>query len=151
MTPIDSRSVARRTGLPAVTRTAESPRPIPHTVRLPYISLSVAKTDAVTVQSRVAGFVTMGPTLTRRVLGEDRAVDGVRLLPQQVRVERPHVAEPVLLGELRERDGPRRGRVGLQDSPELHVSSPFGAGSAFPGRRTGPDRPNRPGVRSRRP
>ena len=42
---------------------AESPRPMPHTVRSPYISLRVAKTDAVTVQSRVPGFVTIGPTV----------------------------------------------------------------------------------------
>ena len=64
MTWIDSRSVASVVGLPLVTRTAESPRPMPHTVRLPYISLSVANTDAVTVQSRVAGLVTIGPTVT---------------------------------------------------------------------------------------
>ena len=67
MTWIDSRSSAIVTGLPLVTRTAESPRPMPQMVRLPYISLSVAKTDAVTVQSRVAGFVTNGPTVTRLV------------------------------------------------------------------------------------
>ncbi|MNC83534.1 hypothetical protein D3C75_1375410 [compost metagenome] len=40
---------------------------MPHTVRLPYISLSVANDEASTVQSRVAGLVTMGPTLTLRV------------------------------------------------------------------------------------
>ena len=67
ITWIDSRSSAIVTGLPLVTRTAESPRPMPQIVRLPYISLSVAKTDAVTVQSRVAGFVTNGPTVTRLV------------------------------------------------------------------------------------
>ena len=54
-------------GLPLVTRTAESPRPIPQTVRLPNISFNVAKSDAVTVQSRVAGLVTIGPTITLRV------------------------------------------------------------------------------------
>ena len=59
-----SRSVAKVVGLPFVTRTAESPRPMPHTVRLPYISFSVANKLAVTVQSRVAGFVTIGPTMT---------------------------------------------------------------------------------------
>ena len=42
MTSIDSAIVASVVGLPLVTRTAESPRPIPQTVRLPYISLSVA-------------------------------------------------------------------------------------------------------------
>jgi hypothetical protein len=49
------------------TRTAESPRPIPQTVRLPNMSLSVANSDAVTVQSRVLGLVTIGPTSTRDV------------------------------------------------------------------------------------
>ena len=67
MTPIDSRRVASVTGLPLITRTAESPRPIPHTVRLPNMSLRVACSDAVTVQSRVAGLVTIGPTVTRWV------------------------------------------------------------------------------------
>jgi len=67
MTPIDARSSARVTGLPLITRTAESPRPIPQMVRLPNMSLRVAKSDAVTVQSRVAGLVTIGPTVTRWV------------------------------------------------------------------------------------
>ena len=67
MTWIDSRSSLSVVGLPLVTRTAESPRPIPTTVRLPYISFRVANTEAVTVQSRVAGLVTNGPTVTRRV------------------------------------------------------------------------------------
>ena len=59
--------VASVTGLPFSTRTAESPRPMPQMVRLPYISLSVANSEAVTVQSRVAGLVTIGPTITLRV------------------------------------------------------------------------------------
>ena len=62
ITAIASRSVASDVGLPFVTRTAESPRPMPQIVRLPNISFSVANSDAVTVQSRVAGFVTIGPT-----------------------------------------------------------------------------------------
>ena len=62
-----SRMVASVVGAPLVSLTAESPRPIPHTVRLPYISFSVAYTLAVTVQSRVAGLVTIGPTMTLRV------------------------------------------------------------------------------------
>ena len=62
-----SRKVANVVGLPLVTRTAESPRPIPMMVRLPNISLRVANALAVTVQSRVAGLVTMGPTITLRV------------------------------------------------------------------------------------
>ena len=36
---------------------------MPHTVRLPNIVFSVAKVEAVTVASRVVGFVTMGPTV----------------------------------------------------------------------------------------
>jgi hypothetical protein len=67
MTWIDSRRVASVVGAPFVTRTAESPRPMPMIVRLPYISLRVANTEAVTVQSRVAGLVTIGPTLMRLV------------------------------------------------------------------------------------
>src|SRR5450755_989757 len=67
MTEIESRKSASETGLPLMTRTAESPRPMPHTVRLPNISFSVANVDAVTVQSRVAGLVTIGPTITRCV------------------------------------------------------------------------------------
>ena len=50
-----------------MTLTAESPRPIPITVRFPNISFSVANTLAVTVQSRVAGLVTIEPTVTLRV------------------------------------------------------------------------------------
>ena len=49
------------------TRIAESPRPMPHTVRLPYIELSVAKVDAVTSGTRVLGLVTIGPTMMRSV------------------------------------------------------------------------------------
>ena len=67
MTPIASRSTASVTGLPLMTRTAESPRPIPQIVRLPNMSLSVANSEAVTVQSRVAGLVTIGPTMILRV------------------------------------------------------------------------------------
>ena len=67
MTCVASRISRTVVGLPFVTRTAESPRPMPQTVRLPNISFSVAKIDAVTVQSRVAGLVTIGPTITRLV------------------------------------------------------------------------------------
>ena len=55
-----------------MTRSAESPRPMPQTVRLPNMSLSVANSDAVTDQSRVAGFVTIGPDVTCEVAHEDR-------------------------------------------------------------------------------
>ena len=67
ITAMESRSSATVLGRPLVTRTAESPRPIPQMVRLPYISFSVAKVEAVTVQSRVAGLVTIGPTTILRV------------------------------------------------------------------------------------
>ena len=49
------------------TRSAESPRPMPQTVRFPNVSLSVANIDAVTDGSRVSGLVTSGPTTTREV------------------------------------------------------------------------------------
>jgi hypothetical protein len=45
---------------------------MPQTVRLPYISFSVAKADAVTSQARVPGLVTMGPTMRRSVCSRMR-------------------------------------------------------------------------------
>ena len=59
--------VASVTGGWPMTRRAESPRPMPHTVRLPNMSFSVANKDAVTDQSRVPGFVTIGPTISCEV------------------------------------------------------------------------------------
>jgi hypothetical protein len=56
-------SVASVMGGWPITRRAESPRPIPHTVRLPYMSFSVANSDAMTDQSRVPGLVTIVPTV----------------------------------------------------------------------------------------
>ena len=53
-------------GLPR-TRRAESPRPMPRSIRPPEISSSVASTDAVTVGSRVPGFVTQVPSRIRSV------------------------------------------------------------------------------------
>ena len=67
MTPIASASVARLHGRRPMTRMAESPRPMPHTVRSPNVSLSVANSEAITVQSRVPGLVTIGPTTMRSV------------------------------------------------------------------------------------
>ena len=48
-------------------RSAESPRPMPQTVRLPNMSLRVAKVEAVTSQVRVPGLVTIGPTFSFEV------------------------------------------------------------------------------------
>ena len=48
-------------GFLPITRRALSPRPMPRSIRPPVISLSVAKADAVTVMSRVAGLVTHVP------------------------------------------------------------------------------------------
>ena len=53
-------------------------------------------------------------------LVEDLRVDDVRLLPQDVGVEGPHVREPVRLGPLRQVDHPRRGRGGLQNQADVH-------------------------------
>ena len=44
----------------------------------------------------------------------------VRLLPEQVRVEGPHVVEAVRLRQLGELDRAPRRRVGLQDDTEVH-------------------------------
>ena len=67
MTRIECASVASDDGVRPSTRIAESPRPMPHTVRLPNVSFSVANSDAVTDSSRDSGLVTIGPILTLEV------------------------------------------------------------------------------------
>ena len=64
MTRMACDSVASDAGLRPSTRRAESPRPMPQTVRWPNWSFSVANRDAVTDGSRVSGLVTIGPTMT---------------------------------------------------------------------------------------
>ena len=61
MTDMASDRVASVTGAWPMYRRAESPRPMPQIVRLPYVSFSVANMDAITDQSRVPGLVTIGP------------------------------------------------------------------------------------------
>ena len=53
-------------------------------------------------------------------LGQDLAVDDVWLLPQDVAVERPDVAEPVRLRPLGEVDDARRRRRRLEHHPQIH-------------------------------
>lgn len=67
ITRIASLSRARVAGCRPATRIAESPRPIPQTVRLPNMSFRVANVEAVTSQLRVDGLVTIGPTVNRSV------------------------------------------------------------------------------------
>jgi len=62
-------------GLPR-TRRAESPRPIPRSIRPPLISLSVAMSEAVTLGSRVPGFVTQVPSRSRDVCSAIRVSSG---------------------------------------------------------------------------
>ena len=63
ITVIAADSVASEFGDWPMTRRAESPRPIPQMVRLPYMSFRVANSDAMTDQSLVPGLVTIGPTV----------------------------------------------------------------------------------------
>ena len=72
ITVIASDKVASVMGDWPMTRRAESPRPIPQTVRLPYMSFSVANSDAMTDQSRVPGLVTIGPTVIADVAARIR-------------------------------------------------------------------------------
>ncbi len=72
ITVIASASVASDMGGCPMTRRAESPRPIPHTVRLPYMSFSVANSEAMTDQSLVPGLVTIGPTVIALVAARIR-------------------------------------------------------------------------------
>ena len=64
LSPAESEKVLR---LGEITRRAESPRPMPTSIRPPEISCRVAMAAADTVTSRVAGFVTQGPIRTREV------------------------------------------------------------------------------------
>ncbi len=76
MTATASSSVARVVGGLPRTRRAESPRPIPRSIRPPLISSRVASAEAVTDGSRVAGFVTQVPSRIRLVASAIRASRG---------------------------------------------------------------------------
>ena len=65
MTCVASSSVASDVGGLPRTRRAESPRPIPRSIRPPERIWSVASALAVTDGSRVAGFVTHVPSRSR--------------------------------------------------------------------------------------
>ena len=52
------------TGFWPIVRRAESPRPMPITIRPPEMACNVAKALAVTVGSRVPGFVTLSPSFS---------------------------------------------------------------------------------------
>ena len=59
-----------------ITRTAESPRPMPITMRPPEMSCSVAWAEAVTAGSRVTGLVTHIPIRIRDVLDASSVISG---------------------------------------------------------------------------
>ena len=67
MTTIASSRVAIVVGGLPSTRRAESPRPMPRSIRPPETSSRTASADAVTDGSRVAGFVTHVPRRSRVV------------------------------------------------------------------------------------
>ena len=92
-------SAATVTGLRPSTRCAESPRPIPISIRPPEISLSVAIADAVTVGSLVTGLVTHVPEVDALGSRGHQREDRVDVLPQHVAVPHPRVTEAILLGE----------------------------------------------------
>ena len=108
-------------GLPS-TRRAESPRPIPRSMRPPDSSSRSARLDAVTDGSRVAGFVTQVPSRSRgRRLGHQRE-EGIRVAPQDVAVEQPAVGEAGVLRLARQGERPLDRVVRLQREPEVHPS-----------------------------
>src|SRR5258707_448119 len=78
-------------GLPR-TRRAESPRPIPRSIRPPEISSSVASAEAVTVGSRVPGFVTRRPHVADELAAR---VDEVALAVEVVVADVGLDADPV--------------------------------------------------------
>ena len=70
-----SRSFIDVGGLPR-TRRAESPRPMPRSIRPPDSSLRTARVDAVTDGSRVAGLVTQVPSRSVVVASAMRVSSG---------------------------------------------------------------------------
>ena len=66
--------------------------------------------------------------------GQDLGVDDVRLLPQDVGVERPRVGEAEALGALEQLDQAAGGRVRLQRQAEVHGASSVGVLRARPAR-----------------
>ncbi len=110
----DSSNSAIFTGCWPITRRAESPRPIPITIRPPEMSCRVAYALASTVGSRVPGFVTKWPSFIVFVRRRGEPEQRDRLLPEDVRVVRPAGVEPVLLGqgEQLEEARVRAGRAG---------------------------------------
>ncbi|SKU05198.1 Uncharacterised protein [Mycobacteroides abscessus subsp. abscessus] len=51
---------------------------------------------------------------------QDLAVEHVGLLPQQMRIKGPQMAETMRLGKFRQLHGTHRGWVALQDNSEIH-------------------------------
>ena len=93
---------------------------MPHTVRLPYISFRVANSEAVTVQSRVAGFVTIGPTFNLCVASRIRLKITNGSSHSRWESNAHMLRETVRLGPPSELDHARRRRVGLEDDSEVH-------------------------------
>ena len=77
---------------------------MPITIRPFETSCMVAYQLAVIVGSRMPGFVTQWPSFRVFVCAAASGSSAIGLLPEDVRVVRPAVLEPVLLGSLEELD-----------------------------------------------
>ena len=106
------------TGCSPITRRAESPRPMPITIRPPESTCIVAYALASTVGSRVPGFVTKWPSFIVEVRSAASVRSGIDVLPEDVRVVRPAVLEALLLGELEQLEEARVRRVGQDGDAE---------------------------------
>ena len=120
MTRIASSRVAIVVGGLPSTRRAESPRPIPRSIRPPETSLRTASADAVTDGSRVAGLVTQVPSRSRLGRLGHEGQQHVRLAPQHVRVEQPAVVEAGVLRLAGQGERALEGVIGLERETELH-------------------------------
>src|SRR5215218_1491054 len=121
MTCMASSSCLSDVGLRPRTRTTESPRPIPQIVRLPNVSLRVAKVEAVTEGSRLTGLVTKGSDHDPLRRGEHLRVYDVGLLPEDVGVEGPGVSEAEFLGPPSQLDDPACRWIRLKRDAEVHA------------------------------
>src|SRR5262249_23330312 len=140
-------SVASEDGVRPRTRMAESPRPMPHTVRLPNMSFSGANRRGGHDRRRDGGVGALGPALAVGGRGKIREENDKGSLPQHAGVERPDVAEPAEVRAGSQLGHPAPWRVGLQHQADIHQSPPISGTGIHRGAGTGPAPPGPATVR----
>ena len=121
MVVIESAKPFMEIGLPPITRKAESPRPIPHTVRSPNISFIVANMEAMTVQSRWNRIGHHWSDYDLGSGGEHGRENNECVFPQYARLKGPDVSEASILSSSSHLDDVTCRWIGLQNEADIHV------------------------------